>query len=86
MLGILKTELVGHLRDALAGVEEHLLAESKDMLLDVGLCRQPRLLADEVAKVAGRQAGLVGEIGHRGQSVVHGLALFEVGLDVLLES
>ena len=85
MLGILKAELVCHLRDALAGVEEHLLAESEDMLLDVDLRRQPRLLADEVAEISGRETGLVCEIGHRGQSVVNGLALLEVSLDVLLE-
>lgn len=85
MLGILKAELVGHLGDALVRVEEHLLAERKDMLLDVDLRRQPRLLADEVAEISGRETGLVGEIGHRGQSVVHGLALLEVSLDVLLE-
>ncbi len=85
MLGILEAELVSHLRDALAGVEEHLLAERKDMLLDVDLRRQPRLPADEVAEISGRETGLVGEIGHRGQSAVASLALLEVGLDVLLE-
>ena len=53
VLGILEAELVGHLRDALCRVEEHLLAEREDMLLDVDLRRQPRLLADEVAEIAG---------------------------------
>ena len=52
VLGILEAEAVGNLRDALRGVEKQLLAQREDMLLDIILCRQARLLTDEVAKVA----------------------------------
>ena len=51
VLGILESEAVGNLRDALRGVEKQLLAQREDMLLDIILCRQARLLTDEVAKV-----------------------------------
>ena len=52
VLGILEAEAVGNLRDALRGVEEQLLTQREDMLLDIILCRQARLLTDEVAKIA----------------------------------
>ena len=52
VLGILESEVIGNLRDALRGVEEQLFAQREDMLLDIILCRQARLLTDEVAKVA----------------------------------
>lgn len=52
VLWILEAEAVGNLRDTLRGVEKQLLAQREDMLLDIILCRQARLLTDEVAKVA----------------------------------
>ena len=52
VLGILEAEAVGNLRDALRRVEEQLLAQRENMLLDIILYRQARLLTDEVAKVA----------------------------------
>ena len=52
VLWILEAETVGNLRDTLRGVEEQLLAQPENMLLDIILCRQARLLTDEVAKVS----------------------------------
>ena len=52
VLGILEAEAVGNLRDALRGVEKQLLAQREDVLLNIVLCRQARLLPDEVAKVS----------------------------------
>ena len=52
VLWILEAEAVGNLRDALRGVEKQLLAQREDVLLNIVLCCQARLLTDEVAKVA----------------------------------
>ena len=86
VLRILETEMVGNLRDALRRVEEQLFAQLEDMLLDVILRRHSRLLADEIAEIAGGETGLASEVGHRGQAATHGQALLEIVFDVALKS
>ena len=78
--------MVGNLRDALRRVEEQLLAQLEDMLLDVILRRHSRLLADEIAEIAGGETGLASEVGHRGQTATHSQALLEIVFDVALKS
>ena len=64
VLRILEPEVVGNLRNALRRVEEQLLAELKDVLLDIVLRRHTRLLADEVTEITCGETGLISEVGH----------------------
>ena len=70
MLRIFEAELVGNLADGQAGLDEQLLGAFDDGILNVTLGGGAALLADEVAEVVGREAGLVGEVSHGGQTVL----------------
>lgn len=79
MLRVFEAKLIGYLADRQASLDEQLFGTLNDGILDVALGSGAALLADEVAKVVGRQAGLVGEVGDGGQAVT--LGLFAYGED-----
>ena len=86
VLGVLETEFVGHLIDGQFTIHDVLLREVDDLVLDVALSREARFLLDEIAKVAGREENLLGEVGDAGQALALGLAAAEVRLQVVLEA
>lgn len=67
MLGVLKTETVGHLGDSFPGGKT-ILGKLDDEATDVVACRIARGLFDDIAKVIGRHTELVGTILHSGQT------------------
>ena len=78
MLRVFEAELVGDFADRQAGLDEQLLGTFDDGILDVALGGGAALLADEVAEVVGRQAGLVGEVSYGGQTVTFWMTAHEV--------
>ena len=75
MLRVFEAELVGYLADGQASLDEQLLGTLNDGILDVALGSGAALLADEVAEVVGREAGLVGKVCNGGQAIAFGLAI-----------
>ena len=86
VLGVLETEFIGYLVERQLAVENVLLREVDDLVLDVALCRHASLFLHEVAEIARREAGLVGEIGDAGQTLAFGLAAAEILVKALLEA
>ena len=86
MLGVLETELVGHLIEGELLIQHVLLREVDDLVLDVSLRREARFLFNEVTEVAGREEHFLCEIGDGGQTLALCLATAEVGLQVVLEA
>ena len=69
MLRVFEAESVGDFADGQAGLDKQLLRTFDDRILYVALGGGAALLADEVAEVVGRQAGLVCKIGDSRQTV-----------------
>ena len=59
MLRIFEAELIGDFADGQTGLDEELLGTLDDCILNMALGGGTALLADEVAEVVGREAGLV---------------------------
>ena len=85
MLRIFEAESIGNLADGQAGLDEQLLGTLDDGILNVALGGGTALLADQVAKVVGREAGLVGKVSHSGQAVSFGMTANEILAQLLME-
>ena len=85
MLRVFEAEFIGYFADGQAGLDEQLFRTLDDSILDVTLGGGAALLADEVAEVVGREAGLVGEVSHGGQTVSFRMAVYEVLALLLME-
>lgn len=68
MLGVLEAEGVGDLGDGLIGAAEVLLRLVDELQADVLLGGLAGLFLDEVAEIAGGEAGFVGEVLHGGET------------------
>lgn len=79
MLGVLKTELQTDLVDAQVALVQQLLGGGEEVVGNEILGSLAGLHFDQGAEVAGREAALVGKIGHSGQSLTAGLCLDIVG-------
>ena len=85
MLWIFEAELIGDFTDGQTGFYEQLLRTLNDGILNVTLGGSAALLANQVAKVVGREAGLVGEVSHSGQTVSFRMTALEVLAQLLME-
>ena len=85
MLRIFEAELAGDFADGQTGLDEQLFRTFDDGILDVTLCGGAALLADEVAKVVGREAGLVGKVSHSGQTISLWMSAPEILAKLLME-
>ena len=85
MLRVFEAELTGDFADGQAGLDEELLRTLDDGILDVALGGSAALLADEVAKVVGREAGLVGKVCDGGQTVSFRVSALEILAKLLME-
>ena len=82
---IFEAELVGYFADGQTGLNEQLFGALDDGILDVTLCGGAALLADEVAKVVGRETGLVGKVCDGGQTVSFRVSALEILAKLLME-
>ena len=85
MLRVFEAELVGDFADRQTGLNEQLLGTFDDSILNVALGGGAALLADEVAEIIGRQAGFIGKVGYRGQTVSFRMTVLEVLAQLLME-
>ena len=82
---VFEAELTGDFADGQAGLDEELLRTLNDGILDVALGGGAALLADEVAEIVGREAGLVGKVGNCWQTVPFWITADEILLQLLME-
>ncbi len=85
-LGVLETELVGHLIKGQFLVHHVLLQEVDDLVLYMATDGHTSFFLDEIAEVAGREEHLLCEIGDEGQTLALSLSTAEVRLQVVLET
>lgn len=83
---VFEAELVGDFADGQTGLNEQLLGTLDDGILNVALGGGAALLADQVAEIIGRQAGFIGKVGYRGQTVLFWMTVLEVLAQLLVES
>ena len=85
VLRIFEAELIGDFADGQTGLDEELLGTLDDGILDMALGGGAALLADEVAEIVGREAGLVGKVGNCWQTVPFWITADEILLQLLME-
>ena len=78
MLRVFEAELVGDFADGQFCFKQKLLRPIDNSILNVALGGSAALLANQVAEVVGRETGLVGEIGHGGQTISFRMAAHEI--------
>ena len=85
-MGVLETEGVGYLADAIGGRGEAVTGLSDEVLLDELLGTIARLGFHEVAEVVGREVQRIGKVAHGGHSLSGGEALGEIVIEQNVEA